>query len=424
VRCPASAKCFQQTRLGETGLPVRRGIPSVPVAGALFLGPAQVASRVTVLLKPLYMPRIAVSIVSTLARLGPVNVLKGIVGHLDSRNYRPVVITLSPEASNTCIEDFLASGVAVKQLNMSRVSSLVTGRRALKLSIDLIGADLVHCHGFRADFLVASSGLRCPVMSTIHADLLFDYQLGYGRLAGKLMARREYAALHKTDAVVAVSETAARRAAEFGLRPEVIPNGIDLSIYVPPSDDGEVRRARGPLGWPQDRVVVLHTGALIRLKQPLGVIESFQRSNLSRNAVLVFAGDGPLLVRCKQAAKDCPNIIFLGHRSDLPDLLRAADVVVSNSTSEGLPMALLEACACGLRILASDIEAHRYTAGLFPEQVDLFPVGEGSALTDRLNALSRSGAIVPVLPPAASLQAISAERMSRRYQDVYDRVLS
>jgi glycosyltransferase involved in cell wall biosynthesis len=140
--------------------------------------------------------------------------------------------------------------------------------------------------------------------------------------------------------------------------------------------------------------------------------------------MLVFVGEGELLEKCRQAAVGQPNIRFLGHRSDLCVLLRAADAVVSNSTSEGLPMALLEACACGLRVLASDIEAHRYIGGLFPEQVELFPLDGGAALADRMNVLSRSGRIGPIQPCARSLEAISARRMSRQYQDVYDGAIS
>ena len=314
--------------------------------------------------------------------------------------------------------------IRIEQLQLSRIASFLLGTRRLHEIADSIGADVIHCHGLRADILAAHSGLNCRKVSTIHSDFRCDYQSSHGLLQGTIMANREYAALRRFDAVVAISEMAAERAAKFAVRTEVIVSGVDLRIYAPPSSSEEVRRIRTLLSWPQDRPIILHTGTLRTLKRPAEVIAAFQDSVLARNALLVFAGDGPLVARCKQAARGSKNIAFIGHRSDLPDLLRGADAVVSNSTSEGLGMALLEACACGLRVIASDIEAHRYIAGLFPEQVTLFPVGDDSALTDGFNALSQSGRIGPTLPPAASLQAISAERMSRQYQDLYDRVLA
>jgi glycosyltransferase involved in cell wall biosynthesis len=370
------------------------------------------------------MSNTVVSVVSTLARCGPVNVVGEIVEHLERERYQPVVITLSHEGVSSRIDDFRESGVPVMQLNMSRPSSFLVGWRKLKKQIESIDARLVHCHGFRANHLVRSSQLTCPVVSTIHSDLCSDYRLAYGSFAGNLMAHREYAALRDVDAIVAVSPNVAERAAEFGLQTEVIPNGVDLAVYSRAASQDKSEGDRERLGWPRDRIVVLHTGALVTCKQPLGVINAFRRSDLLGRALLVFAGDGPLLAKCKGAVKGLEDIVFLGHRSDLSVLLRAADAVVSNSTSEGLPMALLEACACGLRVVASDIGAHRHIARLFPEQVDLFPLDGGAALADRMNALGRSGRTDPIHPPAGSLETISAKRMTLQYQKVYDRILS
>ena len=369
------------------------------------------------------MSRTVLTVVSTLARCGPVNVVKSIVEHYCHAKYRPVIATLSPERSTSRVADFLEMGVSIEPLGLSLAGSVISGGRRLREVAERVGAAIVHCHGLRADLLAAYVRLDCTKLSTIHADLERDYQYSYGTFQGAMMANREYAALRRFDAVVAVSETAALRARELGMKLAVIPNGVDVDIYTPPSNCEEVRRIREGLGWPDDRFVILHTGVLIKRKQPLGIVTAFQSGEISRNAMLVFVGEGELLEKCRQAAAGQPNIRFLGHRADLSVLLRAADAVVSNSTSEGLPMALLEACACGLRVLASDIEAHRYIAGLFPEQVELFPLG-GAALADRMNALSVSGRTGPIQPPAGSLEAISARRMSRHYQDLYDSAIS
>jgi len=335
-----------------------------------------------------------------------------------------VIATLSPEGPASMIKDFHQAGFQIESLGLSRIGSIVSGSRKLRDLAKKVRAGIVHCHGLRSDILAAYATLPCARVSTIHADLERDYCYTYGALQGTIAAKGEYMALRRFDAVVAVSELIARRAGAFALKPEVIPNGIDLKTYFLRPEDNENSDIRRKLGWPLDRFVVLHTGVLIERKQPLAVIGAFLQSELSQNEWLVFAGSGPLLEACKAAARGVSNIRFLGHRSDLPDLLRAADAVISSATSEGLPLALLEACACGLRIVASDIEAHRYIASLFPEQVDLFPLGDPSALRERLNVLGQSGRRRPIRPPAASLQAISAERMSLLYQAVYEGVLS
>jgi len=370
------------------------------------------------------LPQTVLTVISTLDRRGPVNVMKSIVEHYDGSRYRPVIATLSQERDTSRIADFQRMGIRMEQLQLTRIGSLISGMRRLREVANSVGADIVHCHCLRPDVLAAYAGLNCMKVSTVHSDLESDYRNSHGTLQGTIMANRQYAALRRFDAVAAVSETAAQSAAEFGLRPEVIPSGVDLRTYVPTSNPEETRSTRKRLAWPEDRLVILHAGALRGLKRPVEAIAAFRDSAAPNNSLLVFAGDGPLLEQCKQTAKGCRNIIFLGHRSDLPELLSAADAVVSNSTSEGLPMALLEACACGLRVIASDIEPHRYIATLFPEQVSLFPSGDNGALTDLLNALAVRRRRNPIHPPAGSLEAISAKTMSRRYQDLYDRVLS
>ena len=106
------------------------------------------------------MARTVAYVVSTLAPLGPVNVVRNVVSHLRPENYRPVVVTLSPECGNSQIHEFRALGVPVQQLNMSRTVSFVAGPPKLKRAVELSGADIVHCHGFRADVLASSVELE------------------------------------------------------------------------------------------------------------------------------------------------------------------------------------------------------------------------------------------------------------------------
>jgi hypothetical protein len=75
-------------------------------------------------------------------------------------------------------------------------------------------------------------------------------------------------------------------------------------------------------------------------------------------------------------------------------------------------------------VLASNIQPHRYIASLFPEQVTLFPLDEPDALVNALNRVEQRSPAGPVQPCSISLEKISGQRMSRLYQDVYDRVLA
>jgi glycosyltransferase involved in cell wall biosynthesis len=366
------------------------------------------------------LPQTVLSIVSTLWRCGPTSVLEGIVRGYDPANYQATIATLSPNPRDSALSDFHSLGIQVEEMNLSRPASFVFGPRRLAEMIQALKIDLVHCHAFRATILFSRCKSQVPSVSTIHSDLVTDYQLLYPKALGKWMARREYAALHRFARVVAVSDTVAEAARSHGLECEVITNGIDLNAFHPPSSLSEKSLLRQRLGLPLERTVVLHTGRLTSVKRPVEVVGGFLGSRLSENAVLLIAGEGPLRQQCEQAAAGANNISFLGKRQDIPDLLRASDVLISNSSSEGLPMSLLEGCACGTHVIASDIPSHNHIRDMFAQQVFIYSGHGPQAVAAALDANGVREKFHILQPSRESLDAISASNMSRAYQRLYD----
>jgi glycosyltransferase involved in cell wall biosynthesis len=369
------------------------------------------------------MPSVVLYPVSTLADCGPVNVLWGIVRHLNRQEYRPIVVTLSQEPGKSAMGRFVAAGLEIRQLNMSRGESLWRGNRRIREVIADTGAEIVHCHGIRATLLVASEAPRHPLCVTLHCDLGHYYRIAYGRWMGALMAHLEYRALSRYSLVAAVSDSIGETVRSRGIRSSTISNGIDLDTYCPPRDGGEIERIRAGLGWPAGSVVVLHTGALSAGKRPVEIIECFLSTRSSDNCLLVFAGDGPLKNRCLRAANNSRRIVFLGPRSDVADLLKAANILISNSVSEGLPLALIEGCASGLSILASDIPAHRWIQKALPSQVVLFREDLHGQLESAM-ANCVNDTYFRVRPSGEALEAISDRRMSACYQRAYRDLLA
>ncbi len=343
--------------------------------------------------------------------------------YLDPANYRAVIATLSPEPPDSLVDAFRCLGVPVRQLGLSRANSLLFGVRGVRRLISEIKPDLVHCHGIRADILTAMAAPACPVVSTLHSDLFCDYRSAYGRSIGTAGAMCEYAALRRLTGVVAVSKPLADVASSRGVRALAIPNGVETDVFYPAADPGIVTALRERQGWPSDAVVVVHTGALRRLKNPLAVLNGFRASALSRRGLLVFAGDGPLRLECEELASAASNVVFLGARTDIGDLLRASDILISASSSEGLGTALLEGCACGIRVLVSDIPAHRYIQGLFPNQVTIFGHGDAESVRAALDKIDAADARAKFQPPQFVLENISARNMSNSYQSFYFELL-
>lgn len=149
-----------------------------------------------------------------------------------------------------------------------------------------------------------------------------------------------------------------------GLKTFVIPNGVDLEVFSPPSPD-EKARLREKLNWPEG-FALLSTSRLTQDKRTAGLLSDFLRAwaaaEKPAGARFYIAGSGPeenfLRTRARALGAES-SVIFLGTRHDLETLYRAADVFLLPTISEGVSNSLLEALACGCPALASDVTGTR-----------------------------------------------------------------
>ena len=149
------------------------------------------------------------------------------------------------------------------------------------------------------------------------------------------------------------------RAVRPGCRVVAIPNGIDTRVYRPaPVNWDTHQQLRGRASH-----VVLITGHLSDVKGYPTFLRAAARivAQLPECAFLALGGEttgpGPL-ARYQQLAADLglgDRVRFLGFRSDVADVLRAADIVVLPSLDEGLPLAVLEAMACAKPVVATPV---------------------------------------------------------------------
>lgn len=127
----------------------------------------------------------------------------------------------------------------------------------------------------------------------------------------------------------------------------VIPNGVPVHSAAP-------ERKPWPLGRP---VRLLAVGRLSDDKNPLGMIRSFGEAKLT-NAILEFAGSGHLEAEMRGLIQSLglqDRVRLLGVRSDVRALMQGADIFVMHSKFEGMPMALLEAGAEAMPVIATPV---------------------------------------------------------------------
>ncbi|GGX27094.1 glycosyltransferase family 1 protein [Aquimarina muelleri] len=108
----------------------------------------------------------------------------------------------------------------------------------------------------------------------------------------------------------------------------------------------------------EDKFVIGHVGRFTSQKNHLYILNVFNSIlEKKENCSLVFIGDGPLREKIENEAKKLSiydKILFLGVRSDIPELYQMLDAFIFPSFYEGLPVTLIEAQSAGLSVFASD----------------------------------------------------------------------
>lgn len=146
--------------------------------------------------------------------------------------------------------------------------------------------------------------------------------------------------------------------------------GLDLSDFALPLVDRETMRRQ--LGLQTDNVLILSVGELDGNKNHATVIKAISKLQ-NKKVHYCVCGVGPNMEILNTLIKEGrigEGVQLLGYRSDIPDLIHAADIFVFPSFHEGLPVSVLEAMAGGLPIICSAIRGN----------VDLVKDGENGFL--------------------------------------------
>jgi glycosyltransferase involved in cell wall biosynthesis len=303
-------------------------------------------------------------------------------------------------------DELQAAGVRFLGLERASAANLREWRPIVSL-IRNEPVDVLHAHKFGSNLWASLLGLvaRPPVVVAHEHTWSYEGQL-LRRLADRFVIAR------RADAFVAVSREDRRRMIEIeGIDPakiRFIPNGIAAEPGEPPGDP------RGELGIAPDAPVIGAVGALRPQKAYPNLIHAAAslRPRFPGLRVLIV-GDGPERVRLEGliselGLEECVTI--LGHRGDVPALLRAMDVAVVASDFEGSPLSVMEYMEAARPVIATRV-------GGVPDLVD---EGVNGLLVEPGDPEALAAAAAQLLddPERASRMGAAGRELRRREFDI------
>jgi glycosyltransferase involved in cell wall biosynthesis len=281
----------------------------------------------------------------------------------------------------------------------------------------LRGYDLLHVHGeAAAGMLLPLLALRRSVV-TLHGLHLLRRVSGVRRAAAALNLRAVLAAASRT---ICVSNAESRQlASAVGARAMqravVVHNGVRAPAEA---SAAERVRVREELGLDEAEPLAIWVGSLDERRDPLAVVRAVEQSKTT----LLFVGDGPLRSEVERAAS--ARVRLLGHRSDVPRLLAAADFFVLMSEREGFSFALLEAMAHGLPAIVADIPENIEAVGDSGLAVPYGDEHATAAALRRLVADREERAALGARARQRIADHFGADEMITRTRAVYDDVVA
>ena len=232
----------------------------------------------------------------------------------------------------------------------------------LKKIIDEGEYDIIHCHTPVGAMLtrLAARNARKKGTKIIYTAHGFHFYKGAPIINWLLYYPVEKYLSYFTDVLITINKEDYNRAKSFKARKVYyVPGvGIDLNKFnTSYIDEGEIRKE---LDIPKDAKVLLSVGEVNKNKNHRVGIEALAKVN-DVNAYYVICGSGPLIESHMNLAKSLgvsDRVIFAGYRTDVVDFYKMADIFLFPSLREGLPVALMEAMACGLPIICSNIRGN------------------------------------------------------------------
>ena len=341
---------------------------------------------------------------------------------IDRGRYIPVVGLLT--CGGPFEADLKAGGVEVVRFNKSHVLDFAVVPRIARF-IREREVGVVHTHLFSANMwgrLAARLAGR-PVV-VVHEQSVDPWKSAVHFAIDRFLLRWTDAVIPVSNAVKVYYQEKLRRGNGIF---EVVYNGVNYGRFASATADGKKREL---LGIPRSHRVLGAIGRLVPQKGLDVLLAAFAAVSRSfGEASCVILGEGPLKEEMEKRVEQLGlsgKVFFVGPRLDIQDWLAEFDIVVTASRYEGLSLALAEAMAAGKPVVATAVGGN----------AELVVDGETGFIVPPEDAGALSAAILNLLGDPGMIASMgergrrrvrdgfTEERMARKVQAVYDRLLA
>lgn len=307
---------------------------------------------------------------------------------------------------------------------------LLTSQETIERIIERERPDLIEVG---SPFLVPFLTLRAvgdrpiPVVGFYHSDLVRTYAEPYVRsrfaapvrVALRCVARRYIPSVYgRFDATVAATASVAEDLSNLGVpRVHTVPFGVDLETFNP---HGPAAPLRKDLGIPEGVPIAIYVGRLCEEKRLDVVLDAHLKISESSRPHLIFVGDGHLRDNFSRETNLRTGMSVLPYEQDrerVARLLRGADFYLAAGPGETFGLAIAEAVACGLPVVAVDM-------GAAPDRIAdsgsgvLYRHGDSDSCAAAL--MKMAGALSPGLSHLAHKHAESAMGWDSTFNTLLD----
>lgn len=239
--------------------------------------------------------------------------------------------------------------------------------KELRTIIDHEEFDLIHCHMPMAAVItrLAARKARKKGTKVIYTAHGFHFFRGAPLISWLIYYPVEKMMARYTDCLITINHEDYTRAKTKKFRAkqtEIVDGiGVDLSKFKPVSLEKKAK-LRSQYNYNNDAFILVYVAELTKRKNQEALIKSTVKlKEVIKNLKVLIVGEDSMAGYYQRIAKKLGienEIDFLGLRQDVPQLLNIADMYVSVSKQEGLPINIIEAMGCGLPICATKVRGH------------------------------------------------------------------